>query len=292
MVNFNTDINNYIENKTEELYKVANKSKKATNMQKIQLINAYIKIWSEFNETMTATVGGYNIIYDYIDPNENELSKSKTLKMKYILCKENGKLNRFSGIDRKLNYLKLYEIAEYSLWIIGQTFKDNNNNLDFFYLTYLQTCLLAFKSIDLTPMNITPKLILKVIMELQKNIIKEVKENNGLMKRPAIRVNAPCFTVDDPKAISKATGEYRQKKVIEWLCDYYISFKEKYDRFPCVEEVQAHLQVKFNEADKDFKLFMKKGAVARNTLYKWLDAAEVRNLTTRKTKDLELHIDE
>lgn len=290
---FNTDINNYIENKTEELYKVANKSKKATNIQKTQLINAYIKIWSEFNETMTATVGGYNIIYDYIDPNENELSKSNTLKMEYILCKGNGKLNKFSGTDRKLNYLKLYEIAEYSLWIIGRTFKDNNYNLSyFFYLTYLQTCLLAFKSIDLTPMNITPKLILKVIMELQKNIIKELKENDGVIKRPVIRVNAPCFTVDDPKAISKATGEYRQKKVIEWLCDYYISFKEKYDRFPCVEEVQAHLQVKFNEADKDFKLFMKKGSVARNTLYKWLDAAEVRNLTTRKTKDLELHIEE
>lgn len=288
---FNSNTINYIELKTQELMKISVKAKKAGSIQKIKLINAYIRIWSEFNDAFSNSVGGWRLIDEFIDPNNNDVATSNTLKIKYILCKQNGKLSKFSGTDKKLNYLKLNEIAEYSFWIIGSTLQQKQimdlNKL--FYYTFIQTCMIAYKAIDYTPMNITPALIYKIILKLKERIMKELTENKKIA-RPKIRTVVPCFTVDDPKAISKATGDYRQKKVIKWLADYFIAFKEEFERFPCIDEVQAYLQCMFNGADKDFKLFLKNGSVSRNTLYKWLDATDVRQLMTRKTKNLELHL--
>lgn len=200
-----------------------------------------------------------------------------------------NKLLKYDGLNTDQNTVVINNIVDYSAWILWKkdyTTIDESNYPYFLHRLTYQCMRLVYDMFEITHFTITPRRIKNRIEKDMKDII------NNTFKKPKKSKYEAAFAVLPETSISKATGEYRNERAVEWMKEYFEAFNKKYGRYPTMDEIQFWFQEKLRvEADPTMRLFEGKD-VTYNTMMKWLKAGGLKDRMTRKSKSLgDLHFD-
>ena len=278
---------------TDKLYNTIHNGKKISISKVNWISKRFVSIWKEYLKNSGDRL--WRMAEEYYDIEQtkgNRIDFDNTDSLRIAPLKRKAgknKLLKYDGLNTDQNYVVVNNIVDYSAWILWKTDYrtiDESNYLYFVHRLTYQCMRLVYDMFDISQCTITPRRIRNRIDKDMKDII------NNTFKKPKKSKYEAAFAVLPETSISKATGEYRNERAVEWMKEYFEAFNKKYGRYPTMDEIQFWFQEKLRvEADPTMRLFEGKD-VTYNTMMKWLKAGGLKDRMTRKSKSLgDLHFD-